>query len=127
VRDGQRRALFVAEACGQVVGYGRVVCIEADPKAEGAAPAGWYLLGLVAGQAWRRRGIGEELTRAQMAWVAERSPRVYCFTGRGNLGSQALHKRLGFTEMPGTWIPPGGHPENARSQQFYCAEPHGIT
>jgi RimJ/RimL family protein N-acetyltransferase len=62
----------------------------------GAAPAGWYLLGLAAGQAWRRRGIGEELTRAQMTWVAERSPRMYCFTGRGNPGSQALHKRLGF-------------------------------
>jgi hypothetical protein len=79
----------------------------------GAAPAGWYLLGLAAGQAWRRRGIGEELTRAQMTWVAERSPRMYCFTGRGNPGSQALHNVL---DLPGTWIPPGGHPENARSQ-----------
>ena len=35
VRDGARRALFVAEARGQVVGYGRVVCVEADPKVEG--------------------------------------------------------------------------------------------
>jgi len=127
VRDGQRRALFVADADGQVVGYGRVVCIAADPQVAGAAPAGWYLLGLVVDQAWRRRGIGEALTRARMAWVAERSPRVYYFTGRGNLASQALHERLGFTEMPGTWIPPGGHPEDARSQQFYCAELHEIT
>jgi hypothetical protein len=61
-----------------------------------------------------------------MAWVAERSPRVH-ITGCGNLASQALHKRLGFTEMPGTWIPPAGWAGDARSQQFYCAELHGIT
>ncbi len=115
VRDSQRRVLFVAEARGQVVGYGRVVCIKADTKAEGAAPAGRYLLGLVVDQAWRRRGIGETLTRARMAWVAERPQRMYYFTGRGNLASQALHERLGFTAMPGTWIPPGGRPEEARS------------
>jgi GNAT superfamily N-acetyltransferase len=121
VRDGERRALFVAEAGGQVVGYGRVACAEADPKVPGSAPSGWYLLGLVVDQAWRRRGIGEALTRARMAWVSERSERLHYFTGHGNLASQALHKRLGFTEMPGTWIPPGGRPEDARSEQFYCA------
>src|SRR5689334_21707871 len=69
VRDGKRRALFVAEADGQLAGYGRVVCIDADPQVKGAAPAGWYLLGLVVDRAWRRRGIGEALTRARMAWV----------------------------------------------------------
>jgi ribosomal protein S18 acetylase RimI-like enzyme len=122
VRDGQRRALFVAEACGQVAGYGRVVCTEADPNLEGAAPPGWYLLGLVVDQAWRRRGIGEALTRARMAWVAERSDRLYCFTAHGNLASQALHERLGFTQIPGTWIPPGGQPEDAQSQLFYRAD-----
>jgi ribosomal protein S18 acetylase RimI-like enzyme len=125
VRDGKHRALFVAEAHGQIAGYGRVVYVDADPQVEGAAPAGWYLLGLVVDRAWRRRGIGEALTRARIAWVAERSPRVYYFTGRGNLASQALHQRLGFTEMPGAWIPPGGRPEDAHSQQFYCAELRG--
>jgi GNAT superfamily N-acetyltransferase len=121
VRDGQQRALFVAEASGQIAGYGRVVCAPADPK-PGTAPPGWYLLGLVVDQAWRRRGIGQALTTARMAWVSERSDRVYYFTGDQNLASQALHKRLGFTQMPGTWIPPGGRPEDARSQQFYYAD-----
>ena len=121
VRDGARRALFVAEARGQVVGYGRVVCIEADPKAEGAAPAGWYLLGLVVDQAWRRRGIGEALTTARMAWVAERADRIYYFTAPGNRVSRELHQRLGFAPLPGTWVPPGGSPEDAQRQRFYCA------
>jgi len=122
VRDGQRRALFVAEACVQVAGYGRAVCTEADPAVPASAPSGWYLLGLIVDQAWRRRGIGEALTRARMAWVSERSQRLYYFTSHRNLASQALHKRLGFTEIPGTWIPPGGRPEDAPSQQFYCAD-----
>jgi ribosomal protein S18 acetylase RimI-like enzyme len=119
VRDGRRRALFVAEAHGEVVGYGRVVFAEADPEAPAAAPAGWYLLGLVVDQAWRRRGIGEALTRARMAWVAERAERLYYFTQPENRASQALHERLGFVKVPGTWIPPGGRPEDAGSQQFY--------
>ncbi|MBO0810223.1 MAG: GNAT family N-acetyltransferase [Actinobacteria bacterium] len=122
VRDGEQRALFVAETCGQVVGYGRVVSVEADPAGQGTAPPGWYLLGLVVDDAWRRRGIGEALTTARMAWVSERSDRLYYFTDRGNLASQALHERLGFTRMPGTWVPPGGRPADAQSQQFYYAD-----
>jgi ribosomal protein S18 acetylase RimI-like enzyme len=121
-RDGQERALFVAEAGGQVAGYGRVVLVQADPNRLASAPPGWYLLGLVVDPAWRRRGIGEALTRARMAWVAERSGLLYYFTGHGNLASQALHERLGFTRLPGTWIPPGGRPDDAGSQQFYCAD-----
>jgi len=89
-RDGQERALFVAEAGGQVAGYGRVVLVQADPNRPASAPPGWYLLGLVVDPAWRRRGIGEALTRARMA--------------------------------PGTWIFPGGRPDDAGSQQFYCAD-----
>ncbi len=54
-----------------------------------------------------------------MAWVAERAGYLYCFTAPGNLASRALHERLGFTEMPGAWIPPGGRPEDAGTQQFY--------
>jgi|SRR6478736_2242938 GNAT superfamily N-acetyltransferase len=107
VRDGKRRALFVAEAHGQVAGHGRVVCIDADPQVEGAAPAGWYLLGLVVDRAWRRRGIGEALTRGRIAWVAEQSPRVYYFTGRGNLASQALHQRLGLQKCQEPGFLPG--------------------
>jgi ribosomal protein S18 acetylase RimI-like enzyme len=119
VRDGRRRALFVAEVRGEVVGHGRVVFAEADPEAPAAAPSGWYLLGLVVDRAWRRRGIGEALTRARMAWVAERAERLYYFTQHENRASQALHDRLGFVKLPGTWTPPGGRPEDAGGQQFY--------
>jgi GNAT superfamily N-acetyltransferase len=73
-------------------------------------------------EAWRRRGIGEALTAARMAWVARRADRLYYITGHENLASQVLHQRLGFRELPGTWIPPGGQPRDARSQQFCYAD-----
>ena len=121
VRDGEKRALFVAEARGQVVGYGRVVWAEGDPGQPDAAPPGWYLLGLVVDPGWRRRGMGEALTRARMAWVAERADRLRYFTDHGNRASQALHERLGFTKLAESWIPPGGTEEDARTQKFYEA------
>jgi ribosomal protein S18 acetylase RimI-like enzyme len=104
-----------------VAGYGRVARFQPDPATPDAAPPGWYLLGLVVGPAWRRRGIGEALTTARMAWVAERADRVYYFTAHENRVSQELHQRLGFVPLPGTWVPPGGTPGDAHRQRFYCA------
>jgi ribosomal protein S18 acetylase RimI-like enzyme len=119
VRDGKQRALFVAEAQGKVVGYGRVVFAKADPTMPNAAPSGWYLLGLVVDHGWRRRGIGEALTRARMTWVAQRADQLWYFTAHENRASQALHQRLGFVKMAGSWVPPGGRPEDARHQEFH--------
>jgi ribosomal protein S18 acetylase RimI-like enzyme len=121
VHDGRDRALFVAEAIGEVVAYGRVVLFRPDPATPDTAPPGWYLLGLVVDSAWRRRGIGEALTATRMAWVAGRADRVYYFTAHENRGSQELHQRLGFAPLAGTWVPPGGSPEDAQRQRFYCA------
>jgi ribosomal protein S18 acetylase RimI-like enzyme len=123
VRDCARRALFVAVAgIGEVVGYGRVVHVEAPPGAVDAAPAGWYLLGLAVDPAWRRRGIGEALTRARMTWVSERAGQLYYFTSPANRVSQKMHEQLGFVPVPGRWVPPGGRLADANTQQFYRAD-----
>lgn len=117
VRDGVDRVLFVAEVGSSIVGYGRAVHATAP-----ADPEGWYLLGVAVSEAWRRRGIGEALTRARMEWVANRSDQIYYFTHEDNLASQALHERLGFVEMSTPFVPPASTPAFAKTQRLYVAQ-----
>ena len=94
------RALFVAKVNEEVIGYSRLhrfVPAEASPA--DSAPAGWYLGGLVVATEWRRRGAGEALTRARLAWVAERATEVWYYANAGNRASLALHAALGFEEV----------------------------
>jgi ribosomal protein S18 acetylase RimI-like enzyme len=116
VCNGVERVLFVAEADGDIVGYARAVhaCAPAEPE-------GWYLLGVTVAPQWRRKGIGEALTRQRMQWVAKRADTLYYFTHRDNLASQALHDRLGFVEVDVPFVPPGGTREFAVTQRLYLA------
>jgi aminoglycoside 6'-N-acetyltransferase I len=96
VDDGTQRALFVAEIAGEIAGYGRAVHVD-DTGSEGkAAPTGWYLLGLVVGLHWRRRGYGEALTRVRLQWISERADTCWCFVHADNPASIDLHRKLGF-------------------------------
>ena len=89
--------LVLAHAAGEPVGYGKAGWCDnaggADP-----APTGMYLTGLVVLPAWRRCGIGEELTRRRMNWVGQRGETAWVFTNARNRASLALHTRLGFVE-----------------------------
>jgi GNAT superfamily N-acetyltransferase len=122
VLDGTNRVLFVADCGGVITGYGRIVFASPTADDPAATPEGWYLLGLVVGADWRRRGIGEALTKARLSWVADRAERVYCLTSDANLASQALHHRLGFVERPGEWLGPGADPARDALQRLYVAE-----
>jgi GNAT superfamily N-acetyltransferase len=65
--------LLLAEAGGHVTAYGRARRFDPPRDAPASiAPAGYYLSGLLVAPAYRRRGIGEQLTRARMAWAATR-------------------------------------------------------
>lgn len=89
---------FLAEHDGEIVGYGRAAWCR--PRSDqDAAPAGLYLTGVVVAPAWRRRGIGEALTRARLAWARQRTDEVWMFTNARNGASLALHGCLGFVEV----------------------------
>jgi len=100
--------LLLAFIGGEPVGYGKANWCE--PRGEDdQAPAGMYLTGLVVAPAWRRRGIGEELTRRRLTWVWQRDQAAWFFTNARNRASLALHARLGFIEAgrePATWANP---------------------
>lgn len=98
---------FVAELQGAIVGFGKVHAFvpPADAPAN-AAPAGWYLGGVVVTPPQRRRGIGAALTRARLDWIAERATVAYYFASALNTVSIALHQPFGFVERSRDfWFP----------------------
>jgi ribosomal protein S18 acetylase RimI-like enzyme len=105
--------LLLAEIGGQVMAYGRVRRFDPPPEAPADiapadnAPAGYYLAGLLVASAYRRRGIGERLTRARMAWTATRATEIWFFANAANRASLLLHQRLGFREVTRDFTYPG--------------------
>lgn len=101
------RFLAVARTGGDLVGYGRTAWFEPDEDAPpNAAPAGYYLVGLVVEPAWRRRGIARAITAARLTWVAGRATEAWYMADRANAVSIRLHEVLGFgTVTEDVWFP----------------------
>ena len=100
--------LLVAETDGQVRAYGRARRFVPPPDAPAnIAPAGYYLTGLLVAPEYRRRGLGEQLTRARMAWTAARATEIWFFANASNRASLLLHQQLGFREVTRDFAYPG--------------------
>jgi ribosomal protein S18 acetylase RimI-like enzyme len=94
------RLLLVADVSGELAGFARAGRWEPpSDSTEKAAPAGWYLFGVVVRDRWRRRGIGLELTRRRLAWIGDRAGDAYYFANARNVASIDLHAKLGFVEV----------------------------
>jgi ribosomal protein S18 acetylase RimI-like enzyme len=99
---------WVSGSGGPIVGYGRARRFGPPPDAPAnVAPAGYYLTGLLVSPACRRQGIGEQLSRARMAWVATRATEVWFFANAANVASLRLHHQLGFREVTRDFTYPG--------------------
>jgi ribosomal protein S18 acetylase RimI-like enzyme len=100
--------LLLAETGGQIMGYGRARRFQPPPDAPATiAPAGYYLSGLLVAPGYRRQGIGEQLTRARMAWTASRATEIWFFANATNRASLLLHQGLGFREVTRDFVYPG--------------------
>ncbi|MEU0934070.1 GNAT family N-acetyltransferase [Embleya sp. NPDC005971] len=86
-----------------VVGYARAVHLDPSPT----APVGYYLAGIVVAPTARRNGLGLRLTRARLAWIAERAESAWYFTNARNTASLHLHEALGFHEETREFTIPG--------------------
>jgi ribosomal protein S18 acetylase RimI-like enzyme len=99
--------LLVATVGDEVVGFGRAARFEPPADAgRDAAPAGWYLFGVIVRDTWRRRGIASRLTEARLDWIAERATEAWYFTNAANQPSIDLHARIGFVEVSRTFAFP---------------------
>ena len=104
----QHACLLVAETDGRVLAYARARRFDPPPDAPAnVAPAGYYLAGLLVAPEYRRRGLGERLTRARMAWTAARATEIWFFANAANRASLLLHQRLGFREVTRDFTYPG--------------------
>lgn len=107
-QDRPDRYLAVAAVDHDVIGYGRVNWHQPDEDApRDAAPRGWYLSGLRVNDDWRGRGVGRELTRHRLDWVARRSHEAWYVANERNEVSRRLHASLGFEEIDRPFSMPG--------------------
>lgn len=86
--------LITATVDGQMVGYGLVDWMSREP-----APGGFYLMGLVVHPSFRRLGIGREITRRRLEWVAARTGTVFYIANASNQATIDLHADFGFREV----------------------------
>jgi ribosomal protein S18 acetylase RimI-like enzyme len=92
--------VLLAESAGQIIGFARARHFKPSaPLSETAAPGGWYLLGVEVLPTHRRQGLGAELTRERVRWIAERAGEAFYFTQEENHASIALHACFGFQEV----------------------------
>lgn len=100
--------LVVAIVDTDICGFGRAGRVEPAADAPtNSAPAGWYLLGLIVRDQWRRQGIGRRLTEARLEWLAERTTEAFYFVNARNRVSLDLHEGLGFRELTRDFSFPG--------------------
>jgi ribosomal protein S18 acetylase RimI-like enzyme len=101
------RYLTVARTGDRPIAYGRTAWFEPDAAAPvNAAPAGYYLIGLVVDPRWRRRGVARAVTRTRLAWISQRAAEAWYFADRANTVSIRLHERAGFaTVTDDFWFP----------------------
>lgn len=102
-------AVWVAQVGSKVVGFAKLSWV--DPGAiEGSrnVDAGYYLRGVIVEDGSRRRGIGRELTRVRLEWIAEQGATEAFYVARAtNLPSIELHAKLGFVEVSRDFACPG--------------------
>lgn len=108
-RDIERtdRYLAVARTDDELIAYGRTAWFEPDAEAPpNAAPAGYYLIGLVVAPNWRRRGVASAIIRARLGWISERASEAWYFADLSNAVSIRLHEQAGFaTVTTDFWFP----------------------
>jgi predicted N-acetyltransferase YhbS len=95
---------IIARNDDKIVGFGRAGHVQVE-----GTPAGWYLNGVIVDERFRRRGIGLELTRRRLKWIAHRADEAYFFVNSLNRASIDLHARLGFQEICRPFEFPGAH------------------
>lgn len=91
------RLLLVAEVGGRIVAFAQSHHLDEHPNDHG--PAGFYLTGVTVQPAYRRSGLGRDMTVARLDWINDRADEAWYFASVENLASIHLHREFGFEEV----------------------------
>jgi len=94
--------LFVAELDGAVVGLCRYFHSEGLPpeKLQFPAPHGWYCMGILVDQKFRRQSIARFLFQQRLNSLRDQGAKViYSMTAVDNPASMRMHKEFGFEKI----------------------------
>ena len=89
--------MHVAIHENKIVGYGRLVKITEVIGIPG--PLGWYLMGITVSHNYRRKGIGEKLTKFRLEFAAKLCSEIYFVCNAQNETSIYIHEKLGFQKI----------------------------
>ena len=100
--------ILVAKYDNKLVGLAKIKYFSPAPASpSNAAPAGWYLSGVIVRSKYRRCGVGQALTQARLEWITARASCAYYFANAQNQVSIALHNKFGFKELTRDFTHPG--------------------
>lgn len=89
--------MFVATYDNEIIAYGRSVFYDVlKNKFTYEAPTGWYLMGVLVREDYRRRGIAEKLTKMRIEAISMKANEVFYVVNAENKSSIRMHEKLGF-------------------------------
>jgi ribosomal protein S18 acetylase RimI-like enzyme len=91
--------MVVAQLEERIIGYAKASYVHPATDQPDDRPEGWHLSGVIVGEPFRRCGIGAELTRRRLQWIAGRADEVFYFANSTNRASIDLHEKFGFEEI----------------------------
>jgi len=97
-----RYRLFVADLQGSCVGLCRYFHSDglSAEKIVFPAPSGWYGMGILVDQKFRRQGIARFLFEGRLKSLrAQGAAELYSMTAADNFASQRMHEAFGFREI----------------------------
>ena len=101
---GKDRLVLVATVGGELAGFARAARWE-RPRGrlpDNVAPSGWYLLGVIVRDRFRRHGLGRELTRSASSGSANEPTKRGTSRTRGTRPRSTCTRRLASSRSPAT-------------------------
>lgn len=94
--------LYVATIKDEVVGFCRFYHSDGLPESRKKfpAPAGWYGMGILVANIWRRKNIARYLTNERINRLKElKATSLYSVVDSTNLTSRKMHEEFGFKKV----------------------------